>query len=541
MSGSRQRMELAELIQRELDGSLDHDGFLRLQNLLDADPGAVQYYYRTIVAAAAFSAPSVISDSDRAGADSGLLTDSCWEALAAEEMTSPAIDLPEPEPRADLIRGVSHEKLIGSLKKSTIIGIAANMAAILLLFFFIRYAPIRGKSYAYVLETYQAAAQNEIRAGQYLDGKIVKLDRGLVKLQMNDGTIAVLEGPSEICLENDDQLFLISGKVAVHVPPEAVGFTVRTPSASVIDYGTDFAVKVDQFAATEAHVLKGTVKVGVGSNPRVLERTRRLSANQAACVSGGSLRVIAADVNQFVYDLPSQFELAARSLGVSMYLQVQADSPGSLRDKVHVPSEAIEINPNLTVVPGPFAAQGINSYALHLQGDDSAVRITDTTSVPQSSSGAFSIAYWVRFDRIGKQVVSYNRVQTAQGAHYRSVTMTERGLLQHAAHDPAFAPMWRIVRSPQALEPGVWYFIVISRDVRGDNTKRMYINGKLAAENAVDDDPVKLRPFDCFQFGGRVGQFSGFSGDLAEMLLFPRALDGREVKALYESATDIQQ
>jgi hypothetical protein len=537
MNSLHERLELAELIQRELDGVLESHEFARLQDLLDASPAAVKYYFRTILAVAAFSAPSVVPLTEDQHRDSGLLTDSCWEALAAEEISSPGIHLSSPEPPPELIRNISHEKLMGSLKKSTIISIAANVAAILLLVFFIQYAPIRGKSFAYVLDTYQTADQSgELRAGQYLDGKLVKLDRGLLKFQMNDGTVAVLEGPSEMCLEGDDQLFLIKGKLTVHVPQEAIGFTVRTPSASVIDYGTDFAVKVDQYAVTEAHVLKGNIKFGLGSNPRILERTLRLSANQAGRVAGRRLVEIPAGFSEFAFDVPSRFENTARTLGVSMYLHVQSDSLASFKDKMYLAPSQMEINPKATVVPGPFADQGLKSYALHVEKSESAVKITDTQSIPQSSNGAFSIGYWIRFDSIGRQLVSYNRVDTSQGTHYRSVTMTADGHLQHSAHNAAVSQQWRIVQSPEPLKAGRWYFVLISRGLNSDNTKRMYINGKRVAENVIERDLISLDPFDNFQFGGTVGGLAGFSGDIAEILLFSKALNDREVKMLYESA-----
>ena len=52
-----------------------------------------------------------------------------------------------------------------------------------------------------------------------------------------------------------------TGKLAAEVPKAAIGFTVQTPQAVVVDLGTDFGVSVDAQGVTEAHVFAGTVEV----------------------------------------------------------------------------------------------------------------------------------------------------------------------------------------------------------------------------------------------------------------------------------------
>jgi len=49
------------------------------------------------------------------------------------------------------------------------------------------------------------------------------------------------------------------GKLTAFVPPSAKGFTVMTPVAEVVDYGTEFGVTVDKSGETETSVFKGEV------------------------------------------------------------------------------------------------------------------------------------------------------------------------------------------------------------------------------------------------------------------------------------------
>ncbi|MBN1471488.1 MAG: hypothetical protein JW925_06895, partial [Syntrophaceae bacterium] len=251
MSNTSLNRELQELILAHLDDAITPEQSQKLKCLLKKDADTRKYYTecvmlyaalkrycaaspqadQTILTLAAFSDPSITPFAEKKviPLNSGVLDNSFWEAMAEDEVTAPGIRIPKEIRQPELIRNISHEKVIWSFKKSTVISILVNIAAMLLLVLFIRFAPIRGKSFAYVIEGYQAEVQDVesgFRPGQYLNDKPLKLNKGLLKIQMNDGSVVLLEGPTEIRLENNDQLFLIQGKLTAHVPPEAIGFTV---------------------------------------------------------------------------------------------------------------------------------------------------------------------------------------------------------------------------------------------------------------------------------------------------------------------------
>jgi hypothetical protein len=522
------------LTQAYLEGNIGADDAVVLKSYL-YDPYYVQCFVllckQEQIIHEIFSSDLQIDIDSTSFAGLGLL-----QELARYERTAPIIRCEKLQPESDdvLVHKVEYPKIAHTIKRSTFYSILANIAAMLLLILFIRYAPTRGQSFAYVIDSYQAQIQgveSGFRTGQSLDEQPLKLTRGLLKIRMNDGSVVLLEAPTEIRLEGNDQLFLIQGKLTAKVPEEAVGFTVRTPSASIIDYGTEFGVLVDQYAETEAHVLKGNVKLGIGSDPRVLKKALHLSANQAGRVSGQSLKKILPRAEQFSYDIPCSFEQMARSLGASMYLRLQSDSVGSFKDTIAAATR-IEVNPDVSVVPGPFTGNNRKSYAFRIQGADSSI-IIDARRLPQSSDGAFTIGYWVRFDDIRKQVVSGNLINKGGFSHFRSVAMTRDGRLEHFAYNSTAPVKWRIVTSPGPLQPEKWYFVVISRGVRDDNTKTLYLNGKPVSRNAREDEVMKLDSFESFQFGGDIGGYEGFEGEIAEIMFFPRALDHKEVELLY--------
>ena len=71
----------------------------------------------------------------------------------------------------------------------------------------------------------------------------------------------VIEAPASFDIHSSDFVRLSDGRLAANVPPEGVGFTVDTPDAEVVDYGTEFAVEVIGEHGCEVHVFNGEVKV----------------------------------------------------------------------------------------------------------------------------------------------------------------------------------------------------------------------------------------------------------------------------------------
>ncbi|MBX2852395.1 MAG: FecR domain-containing protein [Phycisphaeraceae bacterium] len=121
-----------------------------------------------------------------------------------------------------------------------------------------------------------------LRAGQRLT-----LDAGLAEITTERGTVVVLQGPCTLRLtEADDTLYLQRGRLAADVPPSAVGFTVETPTARVVDYGTQFGVEVDNTGATETAVFEGEVELGeLSSDADRPARSIRLTAGWSSSVN----------------------------------------------------------------------------------------------------------------------------------------------------------------------------------------------------------------------------------------------------------------
>jgi ferric-dicitrate binding protein FerR (iron transport regulator) len=84
---------------------------------------------------------------------------------------------------------------------------------------------------------------------------------GLAELKFASGAVVMLEGPAEFDVRSAMGGYLHRGRLAAMVPPAAIGFTVDTASAKVVDQSTQFNVQIGDAGTTDVSVFKGHVSV----------------------------------------------------------------------------------------------------------------------------------------------------------------------------------------------------------------------------------------------------------------------------------------
>lgn len=91
-------------------------------------------------------------------------------------------------------------------------------------------------------------------------GHRYQLLEGVAQFQFAGGAQVNLAGPAILHIDGPQQITLHRGRLLAEIPPPAIGFTVKTPAAEVIDLGTQFGVAIGDDGAAEFHVLKGQVR-----------------------------------------------------------------------------------------------------------------------------------------------------------------------------------------------------------------------------------------------------------------------------------------
>ncbi len=98
--------------------------------------------------------------------------------------------------------------------------------------------------------------------GARLGSGILSLEQGVAVIHFDSGAEVSLEAPVEFQLIDAMKCRVRSGTAVANVPDSATGFRIRTPSATVVDYGTRFSVSVDpETGGTLTQVFEGLVDV----------------------------------------------------------------------------------------------------------------------------------------------------------------------------------------------------------------------------------------------------------------------------------------
>jgi hypothetical protein len=146
-----------------------------------------------------------------------------------------------------------------------------------------------------------AADQPEF--GKLVKGSRAVLAQGSLELVFDTGVRAIVQGPADFILHDENRLRLREGVAWFDVPAMATGFTVETPALAVTDLGTEFGLRTRPDCFEEVHVFKGMVEVQARGSAKAAET---LVAGMARAVGAtGRLGDIPPDRAHFLSTLPA--------------------------------------------------------------------------------------------------------------------------------------------------------------------------------------------------------------------------------------------
>ncbi len=263
---------VATLALRSLEGLISEEERRELAALLVADASARTTYYDSIAAYIGLNFMGILSELD--AADSAFLDQRLWEALSESEKSAPAVpvDKPSDRPLVVPIERIQREKTVYRFNKVSFYTAIASLAALVFLLVFIRFAPITVPRDVATLTDSLNAQWDEsggpLKNGMRLMTNVdpILLRKGIVQILFDNNARVTIEGPAEFGILDNDRLKLNYGRVYAAVPQEAMGFSVVTPNALIIDLGTEFGVQADLYGSTELHVLQGRTTLVAGQS-----------------------------------------------------------------------------------------------------------------------------------------------------------------------------------------------------------------------------------------------------------------------------------
>lgn len=130
-------------------------------------------------------------------------------------------------------------------------------------------APPPPQTVAVITDVHNAidSDNRQLARGDVLGPSKLTLKSGEVELHFTSGATLRADGPAELGLNSPMRGHLERGRIKVHVPPSAHGFTVSAPGVAVVDLGTEFVMDVSASGRTDLHVILGRVRAKLTDAP----------------------------------------------------------------------------------------------------------------------------------------------------------------------------------------------------------------------------------------------------------------------------------
>ncbi len=241
--------------------------------------------------------------------------------------------------------------------------------------------------------------------GTALRPSSVLLAEGLVELRFDEGTGVVVQAPAALHLEDAGQIFLRGGSVSVRVARGSSGFIVRTPTGTVVDYGTEFGVVVNAYGETEAFVYEGKIGLRSGSDPVRSLASRILTQGQAGAVDASG-RIVDRDFQsrQVIREMPEtsgfgipgrRFDLADALAGGNGFGTADPNQKVDLRTASVSGLRHNDVNPPIVgIVRTPAPAMPFVDFLFIADGSAGPVPVSSTgqrfRACPDTDGNAFA-------------------------------------------------------------------------------------------------------------------------------------------------------
>ncbi|MGB7326822.1 MAG: FecR domain-containing protein, partial [Rubripirellula sp.] len=284
MSNEINQNELLRLCGKVRDQCISDAEFVRLEQMLRDDSGALQFYRRFMSLCSSMEQISDLQSAggatDNAGNDSISDSDSDSGAFAWID-TMPRSELAKPTPST--IPAAAPVRINRKRWIAAGLGVVSTVAAAIALMLVSVGPSSSTERFASLVDSRQAVwiGENQPADGAMLASVDYTLASGAAQLRYDNGAILLIQAPAVFSIDAEKQATLRSGSLALTVPPTATGFRIQTPQGTVVDLGTRIGVMTDEEVGLEVHVFEGRAEA-IQANAT---RGELLAAGQAAVLS----------------------------------------------------------------------------------------------------------------------------------------------------------------------------------------------------------------------------------------------------------------
>ncbi|QNN23502.1 hypothetical protein HED60_14875 [Planctomycetales bacterium ZRK34] len=356
-----------------------------------------------------------------------------------------------------------------------------------------------------------------VKLGGQIAAGPIRLNSGTLQLMFNSGAVVTLHGRSQLEMLGPDRCLLTEGLLTAYVPPKARGFVVRgLDGVRVVDLGTRFAMYVDQTGQTSVYVTQGMVRL------ETLREQVTLRVDESASVKhGGAIGPIGS--------------------AATLLAAAAADDMLNGYERWTAYRQAIEKDPSLLafydftsiddstgrligaeLAPGRWAQKP--ALRLHGSGSGNRMELPADVSAKMNFKGSFTVALWCRTDEF--QTMWQTLIAKGDSAWRIHRLETSNTISFDTSHEGADT-----LEAMSRVDDGRWHHIVATYEAGEMAEKRLYIDGKLEAQQSFRWIDANTQPV-------WIGNNSekndrAFNGLIGEVAVFDRALSDTEIEQFY--------
>jgi hypothetical protein len=322
--------EFRNILLSLLDDSISAADFQRLEETLENSPAMRHYYYDFMLVHASLKnrtshAPAT-ADAQVLNSSDDIRSSGLWEALGEYERLVEPLDVPAASRKVELVQGVrDFKKQLDNPShgsRTSLYVAITGLAALLLMILYVTMNPrFIPEPVATLTDTFNARWTDrspEINSRLTNEKEPLRLLSGYAKLRFDNHAEVIIEGPADFLLVTQEQVYVNRGKLTAVIPPSAAGFRVDTPMMSVLDFGTEFCVNVQENGIGTVSMYEGKASILPGQ-AGTRQGSHMLTAGQARKVDSrtGQVEEIEPEAG-FVRRLNSKYNFIWRGEPISL-------------------------------------------------------------------------------------------------------------------------------------------------------------------------------------------------------------------------------
>jgi hypothetical protein len=410
------------------------------------------------------------------------------------------------------------------------IALLGAMAALLLVSFGLWQSDSGAEPVVQLMEQVDArltTSGNDLWEQDYLSAGSYRLNRGFLHLQFRGGLRVYVEAPARFDAVNDRRMILHSGRLSAVVPPEGIGFTVETPEAEVVDFGTEFSVDVEG-DASEVHVFDGLVRVSPRGENKRTANFIDLRTQQAVRIEKSQQEPLDIEVapERFVRDFqepPVPYPAAVLKQEPLAYYRMPIRNRGLVCFRSEYHGKVLSEERDRA---RPAHASGFIGGALRVQAE-SIGRGGHVEVGPSFTTGEFSLVAFVYVEHVGLELTILTNFQDDDG-QYR-LFLDEQGVLNATVRTEEGETI--TCRGTESLALKSWQQVALTAD---GTELRLFLDGEqIASANCPSLRKAEHPPI---WFGTTPRGTELWDGRLDEVALFDNSLSAEQIQQLYRRA-----